>query len=35
VVFSSIGSDPRLYNIDPRPAKLILRESLEMAIEDD
>jgi hypothetical protein len=26
----SVGSAPRLYNEDPRPA-----ESLEMAVEDD
>jgi hypothetical protein len=31
----SIGSAPRLYNEDPGPAKSELRESLEMAVEDD
>jgi hypothetical protein len=30
-----IGSAPRLYNEDPRPAETELRESLEMADEDD
>jgi hypothetical protein len=32
----SLGSAPRLYNEDPRPAERIeLRESLETAVEDD
>jgi hypothetical protein len=31
----SVGSDPRLYNKDPRPAELELRKSLEMVVEDD
>jgi hypothetical protein len=31
----SVGSDPRLYNEDPRPAEIELRESLEMTVEDD
>jgi hypothetical protein len=31
----SVGSAPRLYNEDPRPAELELRESLEIAVEDD
>jgi hypothetical protein len=31
----SVGADPRLYNEDPRPAEIKLRESLETAIEDD
>jgi hypothetical protein len=31
----SIGSDPRLYNEDPRAAEIELRESLEAAVEDD
>jgi hypothetical protein len=31
----SVGSDPRLYNEDPRPAEIELRESLEMPVEDD
>jgi hypothetical protein len=30
----SVGSDPRLYNED-RPAELELKESFEMAVEDD
>jgi hypothetical protein len=34
MVFSVI-SDPRLYNEDPRPAEIELRQSLEMAVEDD
>jgi hypothetical protein len=34
IVFS-VGSVPRLYNEDPRPAELELRESLETAIEDE
>jgi hypothetical protein len=29
----SVGSDPRLYNEDPRPAKSELKDSLEMAVE--
>jgi gamma-glutamyl-gamma-aminobutyrate hydrolase PuuD len=35
VTVLSGGSDPRLYNEDPRPAELQLRESLEMAVEDN
>jgi hypothetical protein len=31
----SDASDPRMYNEDPRPAELELRESLEMTVEDD
>jgi hypothetical protein len=31
----SVGSDPRLYNGDPRPAEIELKESLETAVEDD
>jgi hypothetical protein len=31
----SVGSDPRLYNEDPRLDDLELRDSLEMAVEDD
>jgi hypothetical protein len=31
----SAGSDPRLYNEDPRPAEIELKESLESAVEDD
>jgi hypothetical protein len=31
----SVGSSPRLHNEDPRPAEIELRESLEMAAEDD
>jgi hypothetical protein len=31
----SVGSDPMLYTEDPRPAELELRESLEMAVEND
>jgi hypothetical protein len=34
IVFSA-GSSPRQYNEDPRPAESELRESLEMAIEND
>jgi hypothetical protein len=29
------GSALKLYNEDPRPAEIELRESLEMAVEDD
>jgi hypothetical protein len=31
----SVGSFPRLCNEDPRPAETELRESFEMAVEDD
>jgi hypothetical protein len=31
----SVGSDPRLYNEDPRPTELELREYPETAVEDD
>jgi hypothetical protein len=31
----SVGSDLRLYNEDPRPTELELRESLETPVEDD
>jgi hypothetical protein len=31
----SVGHFPALYNEDPRPAELDLRESLEMTVEDD
>jgi hypothetical protein len=31
----SVGTDPRLYNKDPRPIDIEFRESLEMAVEDD
>jgi hypothetical protein len=31
----SVGSDPRLYNQDPRQAEIELRESLEAEVEDD
>jgi hypothetical protein len=31
----SVASDPRLYNGDPSPAEIELRESLEMTVEDD
>jgi hypothetical protein len=31
----SVGTDPRLYNKDLRPAERVLRESLEMAEKDD
>jgi hypothetical protein len=31
----SVGSALKLYNEDPRPAELELRESPEMAVEDD
>jgi hypothetical protein len=31
----SVGSDPRLYNENPRPAELELRKFLEMAVEND
>jgi hypothetical protein len=34
IVFS-VGSDPRLYNEDPRPIETELRESLRMAVEED
>jgi hypothetical protein len=29
----SVGSAPRLYNEDPRPAEIKLKESLEMVVE--
>jgi hypothetical protein len=31
----SVGTDPWLYNKDPRPAEIELSDSLEMAVEDD
>jgi hypothetical protein len=31
----SFGADPRLYNEDPKPAEIELRDCLEMAVEDD
>jgi hypothetical protein len=31
----SVGSAPRLYNEDPRPAEIELRESLETRVDDD
>jgi hypothetical protein len=31
----SVGIDPRLYNEDYRAAGIELRESLEVAVEDD
>jgi hypothetical protein len=31
----SVRSDPRLYNENPRPAEIELREFLEMAVEGD
>jgi hypothetical protein len=31
----AVGSDPRLYNEDRKQAELVLRESLETALEDD
>jgi hypothetical protein len=31
----SVGSVPMLYNVDPRPAEILLGESLETAVEDD
>jgi hypothetical protein len=31
----SVGSAPRLYNEDPTPAEIELRQSLEAAVEDD
>jgi hypothetical protein len=31
----SVGSDPRVHNEDPKPAEEELRESLEMAVEDE
>jgi hypothetical protein len=31
----SVGSAPMLYNEDPRPAEIGLRESLETAVEGD
>jgi hypothetical protein len=30
----SVGSAPRLYNEDPRPAEEYLRKPLETAVED-
>jgi hypothetical protein len=29
----SVGSAPRLYNDDPRPAEIYLKERLEMVVE--
>jgi hypothetical protein len=31
----SVRADSRLYKGDPRPAEIKLRESLELAVEDD
>jgi hypothetical protein len=31
----SVGSAPRLFNENSRPAEMELRESLETAVEDD
>jgi hypothetical protein len=31
----SVGSTPRQYNEDPKPAEIELRRSLEVAVEDD
>jgi hypothetical protein len=31
----SVGSAPRVYNEDPMPAELELRESPDMAVGDD
>jgi hypothetical protein len=31
----SVGSSPKLYIEDPRPAESILRESLETAVDHD
>jgi hypothetical protein len=31
----SVGSYPRLYNEDPRPAEIELTKFLEMTVEDD
>jgi hypothetical protein len=31
----SVGAHPRLYNEDPGPAEIELRESLGLEIEDD
>jgi hypothetical protein len=31
----SLGSDPRLYNLNPRPAEIELRKYPEMAEDDD
>jgi hypothetical protein len=31
----SVGSDPKLCNKDPSPADIELRESLEIAVEND
>jgi hypothetical protein len=31
----SVGSSPRLYDEDPKPAEIKLRKSLETAVEDD
>jgi hypothetical protein len=31
----SFGAAPRLYNEDPRPVEIELRDSLEMAVQDD
>jgi hypothetical protein len=31
----SVGSTPRLYKEEPRPAEIDLKESIETAVEDD
>jgi hypothetical protein len=31
----SVGAEGRLYNEDPKPAEIELRESLKTAVEDD
>jgi hypothetical protein len=31
----SVGSDPRLYKEDPRPAEFELKEPLETTVKDD
>jgi hypothetical protein len=31
----SVGSAPKLYNEDPKPAEMELRESRETAVGDD
>jgi hypothetical protein len=30
-----VGSDPRVYTGDPRPAEIEVRKCLETAVEDD
>jgi hypothetical protein len=35
IKIEELSDAPRLYNEDPRPLEIKLRESLEIALEDD